>query len=354
MHAIGPISFFMKSHLPLIAAILSLPLAVSAAPRLVVSTPSLVPESQIDLVLDSPAVAISELGKTTDNTWLDVQPALPGTLRWKAQNIAQFTPAQAPAIGTTYTFSISKNHTHLDQSAVPAGKFATLASEPFRVITANPPNRWSADYVPSTGAWLIVFNDDVDPAAAAAFVSFSSNSGQRVAARLERATVKRGGKGGATGVGDLGVAEVERLELRQHSRRRRRRTCRRRRRHEGGEALVAERVALKTEMLQRGQPPQGRREGHQRRVADAGLDQQLLDQRQLIGPHVLAVAQVNERRLLALDLAARLDDLATLVRFEAIAKERDAWLEGAEGTAVELVGETDVGVGFFVTKLAKT
>ena len=58
--------------------------------------------------------------------------------------------------------------------------------------------------------------------------------------------------------------------------------------------------------------------------------------------------------LLALDLAARLDDLATLVRFEAIAKERDAWLEGAEGTAVELVGETDVGVGFFVTKLAKT
>ncbi len=193
MHAIGPISFFMKSHLPLIAAILSLPLAVSAAPRLVVSTPSLVPESQIDLVLDSPAVAISELGKTTDNTWLDVQPALPGTLRWKAQNIAQFTPAQAPAIGTTYTFSISKNHTHLDQSAVPAGKFATLASEPFRVITANPPNRWSADYVPSTGAWLIVFNDDVDPAAAAAFVSFSSNSGQRVAARLERATVKRAG-----------------------------------------------------------------------------------------------------------------------------------------------------------------
>ena len=57
---------------------------------------------------------------------------------------------------------------------------------------------------------------------------------------------------------------------------------------------------------------------------------------------------------LTLDLAARLDDFATLVRFEAIAKERDAWLEGAEGTAVELVGETDVGVGFFVTKLAKT
>jgi uncharacterized protein YfaS (alpha-2-macroglobulin family) len=193
MHAIVPISFFMKSHLPLIAAILSLPLAVSAAPRLVVSTPSLVPESQIDLVLDSQAIAISKLGKTVDNSWLEIQPALPGTLLWKTQAIAQFIPAQAPAIGTTYTFSIPANHTHLDQSPVPAGKFATLASEPFRVITANPPNRWSADYTPSTGAWLIVFNDDVDPAAAAAFVSFSSNSGQHVAARLERATVKRAG-----------------------------------------------------------------------------------------------------------------------------------------------------------------
>ena len=60
----------------------------------------------------------------------------------------------------------------------------------------------------------------------------------------QRAAVEREGEGGAAGVGDLGEAEVELLELRQHSRRRRRRTCRQRRRHEGGEALVAERVAV--------------------------------------------------------------------------------------------------------------
>ena len=65
----------------------------------------------------------------------------------------------------------------------------------------------------------------------------------RALERRQRAAVERSGEGGAAGVGDLGVAEVERLELRQPSRRRRRRTCRRRRRHEGGEALVAERVA---------------------------------------------------------------------------------------------------------------
>ena len=183
----------MKTILSVIAATLTLSWVATAAPRLVVSTPSLVPESQIDLVLDSPAITPAELGKSVANTWLEIQPALPGKLLWKAQNIAQFLPNQAPAIGTTYTFSIPKNLTHLDKSAVPAGKFATLSSESFRVVAANPTNRWSSDYAPSTGEWLIAFNDAVDPASAASFVSFSSKSGQRVAARLERATTARAG-----------------------------------------------------------------------------------------------------------------------------------------------------------------
>eukprot|EP00964_Phaeocystis_antarctica_P097291 scaffold63449_cov66-Phaeocystis_antarctica.AAC.2 len=98
--------------------------------------------------------------------------------------------------------------------------------------------------------------------------------------RRQRAPVERGSQGVAADVGDLGVHEAEQLELLQPSSRRRRRTCRRRRRtcrrrrrHEGGEALVAERVAPETEVLQRGPPPQGRREGHQPRVADGGVAQ---------------------------------------------------------------------------------
>eukprot|EP00964_Phaeocystis_antarctica_P075647 scaffold46710_cov62-Phaeocystis_antarctica.AAC.1 len=88
--------------------------------------------------------------------------------------------------------------------------------------------------------------------------------------RGQCAAVERSSDSGATGLGDLGPAEVERLERRQHSSRRRRRTCRKRR-HEGGEALVAERAVTKIESLQSGQPPQGRREGHQPRVVMAAL-----------------------------------------------------------------------------------
>eukprot|EP00964_Phaeocystis_antarctica_P160322 scaffold131851_cov75-Phaeocystis_antarctica.AAC.1 len=86
------------------------------------------------------------------------------------------------------------------------------------------------------------------------------------------AAVERGGEGGAPGVGDLGAVEVEQHELLQASSRRRQRACSRRR-HEGGEGLVAKRIRREVETLQRGQPPQGWREGHQRRVTDGGVSQ---------------------------------------------------------------------------------
>ncbi|MES2440246.1 MAG: MG2 domain-containing protein [Verrucomicrobiota bacterium] len=188
----------MKTLIPAFTATLAITMAASAAPRLVVSTPTLVPESQIDLVLDAPVTAISDLGKTVDNTWIEIQPALPGKLLWKAQNIARFIPAQPPAIGTTYTFSIPKNLQHLDKSPVPPGKFASLESEAFRIVAANAPNRWLSDYSPSTGQWLIIFNDAVDPAAAANYISFSSKNGQRVAAKLGRTTVASAGYYGSS------------------------------------------------------------------------------------------------------------------------------------------------------------
>jgi uncharacterized protein YfaS (alpha-2-macroglobulin family) len=183
----------MKPYSCAITAFLAIAMAAAAAPRLVVSTPALVPESKIDLVLDLPVIETSEIGTTTDNSWLEIKPALPGKLRWKAQNIAAFLPDQAPAISTTYTFSIPKNRKHLDSSPVPAGKFTTLASEDFRIVAASSPNRWSSDYSPSTSEWMVIFNDAIDPAAASAFVTFASKSGQRVAAQLERPTFDRAG-----------------------------------------------------------------------------------------------------------------------------------------------------------------
>ncbi|NJM36442.1 MAG: hypothetical protein HC845_00380 [Akkermansiaceae bacterium] len=179
----------MKTKLCILVMSLATAVAVSAAPRLVVSTPSLIPESQIDLVFDSPVVPTTELGKTVDNTWLEIKPAIPGKLIWKAQNIAQFIPAQVPNISTSYQFSIPSGRKHLDQSPIPAKAIETLETDEFKIITATSPNRYSNEYVPATGQWVIAFNDAVDPTAAAGFISFGSKQGQRVAAKLEHATI---------------------------------------------------------------------------------------------------------------------------------------------------------------------
>ena len=184
----------MKTLCTALIATLALAATCAAAPRLLVSTPSITPECSIQVIFDLPLTAPSELGKTLPNTWLEASPALPGKLIWKAQNIAQLVPDQVPAMGTTYQFSITKDLRHLDGSAIPTGVFGSCASEPLQVRSATTQNRWSADFSPATAEWLVFFNDDINPTTAAPFVAFVSKSGQQVAAKVVQATVARTGQ----------------------------------------------------------------------------------------------------------------------------------------------------------------
>lgn len=169
-------------------------MAASAAPRLVVSTPSLAPESTIDLVFDSPVIETAAIGSMVEGRLLDISPPLPGKLRWKAQNIAAWVPDEMPKISTSYTFSLNSGSKHLDGTPIPPGKIATIESERFRMVDCDAVgNTWSSDYSASAGSWLVVFNDAVDPAAASAFIAFEAAGGKRVAAILERPALKDAG-----------------------------------------------------------------------------------------------------------------------------------------------------------------
>jgi uncharacterized protein YfaS (alpha-2-macroglobulin family) len=181
--------------------------SLTAAPRLFVSTPTLAPESGIELILDRAAVPDEAVGRPAENDWLDVTPALPGKLEWKAPNVARFLPDKPPMLGTTYQFSLRTGRKHLDQSPVPAGKIATVQSSPFQIEAAVTVDRYLSSYSPRTAVWLLRFNDDVDPVAAAPFFSFESKTGQRVAAKTQRATY-----GAAKKVGYDGDSWTRRFE----------------------------------------------------------------------------------------------------------------------------------------------
>ena len=183
----------MKIFPFLVWILLTFSVALQAAPRLVVSTPSLLPESEIDIVFEQPMVAREDLGKEAGNDLVSISPSLPGKLFWKAPAIAQFKPDRIPAIGTEYVFSAKKGLKHEDGSAVEAGEFAKVSSEAFRIHTSRIQNRYSGNYSPATASWMVVFNDDVDLTSVAGFFSFSSEKNQRVAPDVRYATAGEAG-----------------------------------------------------------------------------------------------------------------------------------------------------------------
>ncbi|MBC7979803.1 MAG: hypothetical protein H7Y36_04490 [Armatimonadetes bacterium] len=164
-----------------------------SAPRLVLSTPSLLPESKIDIVFDQPMVEADILGKEVQNTLVITKPLLDAKLFWKAPTVAEFRPEKIPQIGAEYHFSLKSGVKHLDGSALKQGEFASVATERFGIHTSLIPDRWSENYTRSTGSWMIVFNDDVDLASIAGFFSFTSEGKQRVAPQLKYATAEQSG-----------------------------------------------------------------------------------------------------------------------------------------------------------------
>lgn len=186
--------------LPLLALVYaaSIP-GLWAAPRLFVSTPKLAPESRIELVLDQAAVSDEAVGKPDATKWLKVDPPLPGKIEWKAPNVASFLPDQAPLMGITYKFSIPEGRKHLDGTSVPGGEIAAVESLPFQMEGAVVLNRHESEYSPRHASWIITWNDEVDPEAAASFIWFENKKGGRVSVRT---AVAKFGEAQAAGLGN--------------------------------------------------------------------------------------------------------------------------------------------------------
>lgn len=183
----------MKTYFLLPLAVFLFSNLLGAKPRLTVSTPSLVPESEVDVIFDQPVVTDELLGKEVDNELLDIQPPASVKLFWKAPAIAEVRFEEPPLIGSEYVFSVKGDSKHLDDSEIEKGEFARVSTEGFRVHTARINDRWDQNYSPATASWTLVFNDDVDPAKIAGFFSFGSERNQTVAADIRYATAEEAG-----------------------------------------------------------------------------------------------------------------------------------------------------------------
>ena len=162
---------------------------LSAAPRLHVSQSPLAPGSTIELVLDKEAAPADRIGNVAATPWLEIKPAWPGRTVWKDANILRFEPSAPPKLGTTYTFSLVGKHIHLDGTAIPTGKLADVPTPDFQIEWAGQLDRYTEEWSPRTSPWFVRFNGPVGTDTRA--FTFVAKSGQRIPARVERATFGR-------------------------------------------------------------------------------------------------------------------------------------------------------------------
>ena len=105
-------------------------LPLQAATTLKISTPQLKPESKIEIIFDRAVVSDDQVNTTAPNSIITIEPALNGTLHWRAANIATFIASEAPKMGKQYTFSLNKGLVDRDGKALPATKLKTIQAEP--------------------------------------------------------------------------------------------------------------------------------------------------------------------------------------------------------------------------------
>jgi len=158
---------------------------IQAATTLRVSTTTLVPESKYQIIFERAVIADDQVNQVVANTIMNITPALPGKIHWKASNIADFIPDGPPALGVTYTFSINKGLVDRDGKEVPAAKLKTAATESFRVQGSRRVSK-SLDYT-RTPHYYVYFNDAVNPENAARYFVFKNKAGMMVAANVRQA-----------------------------------------------------------------------------------------------------------------------------------------------------------------------
>lgn len=164
-------------------------LPVLGGPRLYVSTESLQPESEVEVIFDEAMVDGSLVGRELAEGFVVVKPALAGVWKWKAVNVVSFQMQGVPQLGGEYSVRLARKMSDVRGGVVESGAIGKLSVEPFQVETASILSRWDDDYSARTARFYVRFNDEVRAQSAAAHLWFENGQGKRVAAETRQAKV---------------------------------------------------------------------------------------------------------------------------------------------------------------------
>lgn len=150
----------------------------------------LAPDCTIEVVFPTPMISKEKIGSVDPESPLLVKPALTGEFQWVSTRSGQLKLTQAPKFSASYDFVLREGLRDLEGKALSTATLASVNSAQFRVIDQSP--KWfNDDETRRRPHFLFEFNDNVNPADAAAHVSFvSENPVITIPANVRHATGK--------------------------------------------------------------------------------------------------------------------------------------------------------------------
>ncbi len=153
-----------------------------------VSPARLAPGSTIEVVFPTAMVDEGMTGRKAAESPLLVEPELAGEFEWSSSRSGNYRLTQAPRFNQKYAFRLRDKLKDKAGAALDSGVLDTVSSDGFQVLDQEP--KWfNQNDVSRTRSFLFQFNDQVNPAEAAARFSFrGSEPGQVVAVKARHAT----------------------------------------------------------------------------------------------------------------------------------------------------------------------
>lgn len=155
-----------------------------------ISPARLAPGSTIEVVFTTAMVDAAMTGQKAAEPPLLIEPELAGEFEWTSTRSGLYRLSQPPRFHQKYVFRLRPGLTDQVGAALSTEVLDTVSSDGFQILDQEP--KWySQNDVPRMRPFLFQFNDQVNPAEAAAHFSYrSSEPEQVVAARARHATGK--------------------------------------------------------------------------------------------------------------------------------------------------------------------
>lgn len=168
-------------------------IAQEAPVQLLLPSRILEPKSTFEVRFAAEMVPADQIGKPAPLSPLLFQPDVPGQFVWLSTRSGTFAPDGVLPLGTKFQISLRAGLKDATGKDVPAKLRESVETPPFRVKGVESLDNSSSDDASVRARYLILFNANVNAAAAEKFCRFIDNSGRTIVARVEQVedTTKR-------------------------------------------------------------------------------------------------------------------------------------------------------------------